>query len=133
MPEIEAAGRYDVIVIGAGMAGLMAANSLVLHGHRVLLLEKHAVVGGCTMNFERQGFRFEASTHVINGCEAGGMTHEELVKIRAQDRIEPAHDGAGLRGARRRAAWGGERGPGAAARCGRPWDRAAGRPATAGA
>jgi len=88
VPEIEDAGRYDVIVIGAGMAGLMAANSLLLLGHRVLLLEKHAVAGGCTMNFERQGFRFEASTHVINGCEAGGMTYEELVKIGAQDRIE---------------------------------------------
>ena len=88
MPEIEDAGRYDVIVIGAGMAGLMAANSLVLQGHHVLLLEKHAAAGGCTMNFERQGFRFEASTHVINGCEAGGMAYEELVKIGAEDRIE---------------------------------------------
>lgn len=88
MPKVEDAGRYDAIVIGAGMAGLMAANSLVLQGHRVLLLEKHAVVGGCTMNFERKGFRFEASTHVVNGCEAGGMTYQELAKIDAQDRIE---------------------------------------------
>jgi len=88
VPELEDAGHYDVIVIGAGMAGLMAANSLVLQGHRVLLLEKHAVAGGCTMNFERKGFRFEASTHVINGCEAGGMTYEELAKIGAEDRIE---------------------------------------------
>jgi phytoene dehydrogenase-like protein len=88
VPEIEDAGDYDVIVIGAGMAGLMAANALVLRGHRVLLLEKHALAGGCTMNFEREGFRFEASTHVINGCEAGGMTYEELAKIDAQDRIE---------------------------------------------
>jgi phytoene dehydrogenase-like protein len=88
MREIEDIGSYDAIVIGSGLAGLMAGNSLVQKGHRVLLLEKHAIAGGCTTNFERKGFRFEASNHVINGCEPGGMTYEQLVKIGAQDRVE---------------------------------------------
>ena len=52
------------------------------------MLEKHAMPGGCTTNFERKGFRFEASTHVINGCEPGGMIYQQLAKIDAQDRIE---------------------------------------------
>jgi len=86
--SIEDLGDYDAIVVGAGMAGLTAANTLVERGRSVLLLEKHAVVGGCTMNFERQGYRFEASTHVINGCGPGGMTYRALEKIGAQDRIE---------------------------------------------
>jgi prolycopene isomerase len=88
MSEIEDLGSFDAIVIGAGMAGLMAANRMAKQGHRVLLLEKHAIPGGCTTNFEREGFRFEASNHVINGCAVGGMTHQQLAKIDAQDRIE---------------------------------------------
>jgi prolycopene isomerase len=88
MSEIEDVGSFDAIVIGAGMAGLMAGNALVKKGRRVLMLEKHAMPGGCTTNFERKGFRFEASTHVINGCEPGGMIYQQLAKIDAQNRIE---------------------------------------------
>jgi prolycopene isomerase len=88
MHEIEDIGSYDAIIIGSGMAGLMAGNALVQRGHRVLLLEKHAIPGGYTTNFERKDFRFEASNHVINGCEPGGMTYEQLAKIGAQDRVE---------------------------------------------
>ena len=88
MREIEDIGSYDVIVIGSGMAGLMAGNGLVEKGYSVLMLEKHAIPGGYTTNFERKGFRFEASNHVVNGCEPGGMTYEQLAKIGAQDRVE---------------------------------------------
>jgi len=88
MHEIEDIGSYDAIIIGSGMAGLMAGNALVKKGHRVLMLEKHAIPGGYTTNFERKGFRFEASNHAINGCEPGGMTYEQLAKIGAQDRVE---------------------------------------------
>jgi len=88
MSGIEDVGSFDAIVIGAGVAGLTAGNALVKKGHRVLMLEKHAMPGGCTTNFERKGFRFEASTHVINGCEPGGMIYQQLAKIDAQNRIE---------------------------------------------
>jgi prolycopene isomerase len=88
MQEIEDIGSYDAIVVGSGMAGLMAGSALVRQGHRVLMLEKHVIPGGYTTNFERKGFRFEASNHVINGCEPGGMTYEQLAKIGAQDRVE---------------------------------------------
>jgi prolycopene isomerase len=88
MHEIEDIGSYDAIIIGSGMAGLMAANALVQRGHSVLLLEKHAIPGGYTTNFERDDFRFDASNHVINGCEPGGTTYEQLAKIGAQHRVE---------------------------------------------
>ncbi|MFP5458032.1 MAG: FAD-dependent monooxygenase, partial [Bacteriovoracia bacterium] len=32
---------YDVVVVGAGLAGMTAANILGRHGSKVLLLEAH--------------------------------------------------------------------------------------------
>lgn len=91
MNETEDLGEFDAIVIGTGMAGLMAGNALVAAGHDVLMLEKHSFPGGCTMNFERGDYRFEASNHVINGCSPGGMTYRLLERIGAEDRIEFLH------------------------------------------
>jgi phytoene dehydrogenase-like protein len=88
MSEIEDIGSYDAIVIGSGMSGLMAGNSLLKKGYSVLILEKHAIPGGYTTNFERKGFRFDASNHVINGCGPGGLAYRQLEKIDAQDRVE---------------------------------------------
>ncbi|MBW1687519.1 MAG: NAD(P)/FAD-dependent oxidoreductase [Deltaproteobacteria bacterium] len=88
MSDIEDIGSYDAIVIGSGMSGLMAGNALVKKGYRVLMLEKHAIPGGYTTNFERKGFRFDASTHVINGCGPRGIAYRQLEKIDAQDRVE---------------------------------------------
>ena len=48
------------------------------------MLEKHHFPGGCTNNFVRGDYRFEASTHVINGCEPGGMTYRLLEQVGAQ-------------------------------------------------
>ena len=36
---------YDVIIVGAGAAGLMAAASAVEHGYKVLILEKMKYAG----------------------------------------------------------------------------------------
>jgi hypothetical protein len=40
------AERFDAVVIGAGIAGLMAAMRLAAHGQRVLVLDKSRGVGG---------------------------------------------------------------------------------------
>ncbi|MBN1883134.1 MAG: FAD-dependent oxidoreductase, partial [Deltaproteobacteria bacterium] len=50
---------YDVIIIGAGMGGLSAGAHLAASGLKVLVLEQHHKVGGCTTNFTRGDFTFE--------------------------------------------------------------------------
>ncbi|ODS40049.1 MAG: hypothetical protein A7315_09765 [Candidatus Altiarchaeales archaeon WOR_SM1_79] len=36
---------YDVVVVGAGPAGLASAKSAVEHGAKVLVVEDHAAIG----------------------------------------------------------------------------------------
>ncbi len=60
----ETQDEYDVVVIGAGLAGLTAANQLAKAKHRVLLLEHHYNLGGMAMWFKRKGGHiFDISLH----------------------------------------------------------------------
>jgi len=56
--------RYDVVVIGSGLAGLTAANVLGRAGYHVLLLEQHYKLGGMATWFKRPGGHiFDISLH----------------------------------------------------------------------
>ena len=60
---------YDVIVVGAGNAGLTAASRTAGAGLRTVLLEKHNLPGGYATSFVRGRFEFEASLHEL--CDIG--------------------------------------------------------------
>lgn len=56
--------EYDVIVVGSGLAGLTAANTLARAGYSVLLLEQHYQLGGMATWFKRAGGHiFDISLH----------------------------------------------------------------------
>jgi prolycopene isomerase len=54
---------YDVVVIGAGVGGLICSNLLQRAGMKVLLVEQHCLVGGYCSTFRRKGYTFDAATH----------------------------------------------------------------------
>ncbi|TDJ77167.1 MAG: NAD(P)/FAD-dependent oxidoreductase [Planctomycetota bacterium] len=59
-----ARSRYDVVVIGSGLAGLTAANVLGRAGHSVAVLEQHFNYGGMATWFKRRGGHvFDISLH----------------------------------------------------------------------
>ncbi|GAB3563740.1 flavin monoamine oxidase family protein [Spelaeicoccus albus] len=51
--------NYDVVIVGAGFAGLTAARELCRRGRRVLVLEARDRIGGRTWSTERLGRRLE--------------------------------------------------------------------------
>ena len=50
---------YDVVVVGAGISGLVCANFLARDGKRVLLLEQNHQAGGNMSGFRRRGYYFD--------------------------------------------------------------------------
>ncbi len=67
---------YDVIVIGAGISGLMSASLFGRLGYRVCVLEMDARPGGYIAGFNRLDYRFDSAIHWLNQCgENGLVTH----------------------------------------------------------
>ncbi|HDY87615.1 MAG TPA: NAD(P)/FAD-dependent oxidoreductase, partial [bacterium] len=60
--------KYDVIVLGAGIAGLICGTFLAKQGKKVLIIEQHSIPGGYCTSFKRKGFIFDAAVHHIGGC-----------------------------------------------------------------
>ena len=53
----------EVVIIGAGPAGLTAAYQLAKGGHASTVLEADSVVGGISRTVERDGWRFDIGGH----------------------------------------------------------------------
>jgi squalene-associated FAD-dependent desaturase len=66
---VKSAGQDDVIVVGAGAAGLAAAAALVREGRRVTVLERKPYVGGRASSYEHPALEEVVdSQHVLLGC-----------------------------------------------------------------
>ena len=64
--QVTLGDKWDVIVIGSGIGGLTAAVLLSVYGgKRVLVLERHYVMGGFTHTFRRPGYEWDVGLHYI--------------------------------------------------------------------
>ncbi len=70
---LHTARQYDAVVIGAGISGLTAAAVLAKRDMRVLLLERHNVVGGCASFYQRGGYRFDVGATLVGGFGRRGV------------------------------------------------------------
>ncbi len=58
-------GKWDYIIIGAGMSGMTLGALLSKLGRRVLLLEQHFIPGGFTQTFRRGNFKWDVGVHLV--------------------------------------------------------------------
>lgn len=73
--------RYDVVVIGTGMAAITVAALLAGAGRRVCMLEAHDIPGGYVHSFQMGEFFFCAQIHYIWACGQGERVWRFLKKL----------------------------------------------------
>jgi phytoene dehydrogenase-like protein len=65
--------KYDVIVVGAGVSGLLAALTLSKHGKKVLVLEKRQHLGGNCNSYMVDGYQVDTGAHAITHLIEGPL------------------------------------------------------------
>lgn len=80
--------EFDVTIIGSGVSGLLSAALLSRSGMKVLVLEKHYLIGGYLQGFERKDFIFDTAIHWLNQYNEEG-TVTRVFKMLAEDFPKP--------------------------------------------
>jgi len=68
--------KYDVVIIGSGLGGLLCGAILSKNGYKVVILEKNARIGGCLQSYSRDGALFETGVHYVGGLDEGQTLNE---------------------------------------------------------
>jgi phytoene desaturase len=79
---------FDVIIIGAGVAGLTCGCLLAKRNLKVLIVEKNQKAGGCCTSFQKDGFSFDLSVQSIGECQKGGRVRDLLKELDLLDQIQ---------------------------------------------
>lgn len=84
--------KYDVIIIGAGVAGLVCGCYLAKSGLKVLIIDQQNKPGGYCTSFERKGYRFDVGVHYLGSLKDGVLkiVFDELgINLRI-NRVDPS-------------------------------------------
>jgi len=63
----------DVVVVGAGISGLLTALALSKEGKNVLVLEESSEVGGVCRSYMVDGYQVDTGPHIITRLEGGPL------------------------------------------------------------
>jgi phytoene dehydrogenase-like protein len=72
--------KYEVVVIGSGLGGLICANTLAKEGYKVCVLEKNTAFGGCLRSYKRKEGIVDTGIHYI-GCLDDGQILNQYFKF----------------------------------------------------
>jgi len=78
---------YDVIIIGAGISGLVCGCYLARAGLKTLIVEKNPKAGGYCTSFVSRGFHFDACAHALSSMRGNGMLAKVMKDLNLNDKI----------------------------------------------
>jgi len=63
--------KFDIVIIGSGLGGLICGYILSKEGYNICIIEKENQLGGCLQTFKRNGCTFDTGMHYIGSMEEG--------------------------------------------------------------
>lgn len=61
----------SLIIVGSGMAGLSAGCYARMNGYDATIFEMHNIPGGLCTAWEKKGYKFDISMHMLTGSAYG--------------------------------------------------------------
>ncbi|MBQ4821352.1 NAD(P)/FAD-dependent oxidoreductase [Aquimarina sp. MMG016] len=80
--------KFDVVIVGSGLGGLVSANILAKEGKKVCVLEKNNQFGGNLQTFVRDKSIFDTGIHYIGGLEKGQNLHQYFSYLDIMDDLK---------------------------------------------
>jgi all-trans-retinol 13,14-reductase len=68
--------KYDILIIGSGLGGLLTGNILGKKGYKVAIIEKNSYPGGCLQSFNIDGVTFDTGIHYVGGLKEGQVINK---------------------------------------------------------
>ena len=68
--------KYDIVIIGSGLGGLLCANILSKEGYNVCLIEKNNRLGGSLQSFGRKGCFFNTGLNYTESLDDGQILNQ---------------------------------------------------------
>ena len=63
--------KFDTLIIGSGMGGLVCGNILSRQGYSVCIVEKNKQLGGSLQIYVRDKVIFDSGVHYLGGLDKG--------------------------------------------------------------
>jgi all-trans-retinol 13,14-reductase len=80
--------KFDVLIIGTGMGGLVCGNILAKQGYTVCMVEKNKQLGGCLQIYVRNRVIFDSGVHYIGGLDKGQNLYQIFKWLGLMDELK---------------------------------------------
>ncbi len=67
--------KYDIVIVGSGLGGLLCGYILSKEGYKICILEKNRQIGGCLQTFVRDDCVFDTGMHYVGSLEKGQILY----------------------------------------------------------
>ena len=80
--------KFDVLIIGTGMGGLVCGNILAREGYTVCMVEKNKQLGGCLQMYVRNKVIFDSGVHYMGGLDKGQNLYQIFKWLGLMDKLK---------------------------------------------
>ncbi len=84
-------GEPRIVIIGGGIAGLSAGIFARANGFDATILEKHTILGGQCMGWDRKGYHIDGCIHWLVGTKEGTPMNDLWRSVGALDGVQIHH------------------------------------------